>query len=145
MHHDWDNNQKVRGNVAVTCPWYGREGCGFKLSIQTFIYKLLPKNIWGVLRLSSMWSGRPFRWATRKWISSKKRKKIQGTRHYPYFWEHLGPVLIVSRNTGRVATVRVITLNVFKSPHNLFKRSQILKKDQCIINYHVVMSIALHN
>ena len=37
LHHDWDKNQKVRGNVVVPCPWYGHEGCGFKLVMQTFI------------------------------------------------------------------------------------------------------------
>ena len=114
VNHDRDKNQKVRGKVAVTCPQYGHEGCGFKLVIQTFIYKLLPPKL-GMLRSTLMWSGRPFRWA----------RKIQGTRNYPSFLKHLGPVLLASRNTVWVATVRVITLDVFQSPHNLFEISQI--------------------
>ena len=44
MHHYWDKNQKVRVKLAVPCPWYGYEGCGFKLVMQNFIYKLLPKK-----------------------------------------------------------------------------------------------------
>ena len=37
VHHDWDKNHKLRVNVTVPCYWYGHEGCGFKLVIQTFI------------------------------------------------------------------------------------------------------------
>ena len=44
VHHDWDKKYKVRGNMMVTLPWYGHEGCGFKLFIQTFIYKLILKK-----------------------------------------------------------------------------------------------------
>ena len=37
VHHDWDKNQKVRGEVVVPCPWYDHEGCGFKLVMKIFI------------------------------------------------------------------------------------------------------------
>ena len=42
VHNDWYNNQKVKEKVAVPCPWYFHEGCGFKLLMQTFIYKHPP-------------------------------------------------------------------------------------------------------
>ena len=44
VHYDCYNNQKVWENTVMPCPWYGHEGCGFKLIIQTFICKLLPKK-----------------------------------------------------------------------------------------------------
>ena len=44
VHHDWYNNQKLRRKVVVPCPRHRHEECGFKLFIQTFIYKLLPKR-----------------------------------------------------------------------------------------------------
>ena len=37
VHHYWDKNQKVGGDFAVPLPWYGHEGCGFKLVMQKFI------------------------------------------------------------------------------------------------------------
>ena len=43
VHHDWDKNMKVRGEVTVPCPRYGNEGCDFKPGTKTFMYKLLPK------------------------------------------------------------------------------------------------------
>ena len=126
VYHYWEKNQELRGNVAVTLPWYGHEGCGFKLFMQTFIYNIPPTyQRGGTLRSTLMWYSRPFRWIRRNWISFKIRNKSQVTRHYPDFWEKLGPVLVVSRNTGWVATIRVITLNVFQSIQNLFERSHI--------------------
>ena len=44
VHHDWDKKQKVRGKVALPCPRYGHDGCGLKLVVQTFIYKILLKR-----------------------------------------------------------------------------------------------------
>ena len=44
VYHYWYMNQRVRGEVAVPCPRYGNEGFGFKLVIQNFIYKILPKK-----------------------------------------------------------------------------------------------------
>ena len=54
VHHDCDKNHKVRLKVGVPCPWYGHEGCGFKLFTQTFIYKLVPKKRRVVLWSTSM-------------------------------------------------------------------------------------------
>ena len=54
VHHDCYKNQKVRGKVEVPCPWYGHEGCGFKLVMQNFTYNLLLKNRGGMLRLTSL-------------------------------------------------------------------------------------------
>ena len=42
VYHDWYQNHKERGGVAVTCPLYGHEGCSFKLVMQTSIYNILP-------------------------------------------------------------------------------------------------------
>ena len=144
VYHDWYKNHKVRVKVVFPCPWYGYELYGFKLFMKTFMHKFLPKIV-GVLRSTLMWYDQPFRWARRNWISFKIRNNSQGTRHYPDFWEHLGPVLVVSSNTGWVSTVRGITLNVFQSPNNLFGRFQIYNKEQCVINYHVVIIISLHS
>ena len=44
VHHDLAKNQKLRGKVAVILPPYGHEGCGLKLVMQTFIYKLLSRK-----------------------------------------------------------------------------------------------------
>ena len=44
VHHDFENNHKVRERVAVTCPQYVHEGCGLKLAMQTFIYKIYPQK-----------------------------------------------------------------------------------------------------
>ena len=103
------------------------------------------KKIEGVLRLNLMWFGRPFGWASRNLISLKIWKTIQVTRHCPDFWEHLGLVLLASNNTGWIATVRVITLNFFQSPQIFFKRYQIKNKEQCVMNYCVIISIALRS
>ena len=65
VQHDWDRNQKVRIKVAVPCPQYNHEGCGFKLVTQTFIYKILTKEIGEVSRSNLMRSGTPFRWERR--------------------------------------------------------------------------------
>ena len=54
VHHDWDNNQKVRVKVAVPCPGYGHERCGFKLFMQKIIYKILPPKRGGMLRSNLM-------------------------------------------------------------------------------------------
>ena len=86
VHHDWDKNQKVREKVEVTCPCYDYEGCDLKLTLKTFTYKILPKKRGGVLRPTSMWYGRPFRWARRNWISFKIKNKSKGKRYYPDFW-----------------------------------------------------------
>ena len=39
VHHDWYKNQKVRGKVAVPCPWYVQEGCGLNYSCKP-LYKI---------------------------------------------------------------------------------------------------------
>ena len=44
VHHYWNKNKKVRGDLTMPCPLYGYEGCGFKLVMQNFICKLLPKK-----------------------------------------------------------------------------------------------------
>ena len=44
MNHDWYKKQKVREKVTVTLPRYGHDGCSFKLIMQKFIYKTLPKK-----------------------------------------------------------------------------------------------------
>ena len=54
VHYDWDKNQKVRVKVAVPCPQYVHERCGFKLFMQKIIYKILPPKRGGVLRLNMM-------------------------------------------------------------------------------------------
>ena len=124
--------------------WYVHEGCGFKLFMQTFIYNFSTKKIGGVLRLTLMWYGPPFMWSSRNLILFKRRSKSQVSIHCSYFWEHLGTGLIVSRTTGWVTIVRVITLNVFQTPRIFFEILQLLNREKCIINYHVIMSIELH-
>ena len=121
VYHDWYKNHKVMVKVVFPCPWYGYELYGFKLFMKTFMHKFLPKIV-GVLRSTSLWSSWPFRWASRNLILFEIRKKSQGTSHYPGFWGHLGPVMVVFSNTGWVVTVRVITLNVFQIPQIFFER-----------------------
>ena len=57
VHHYWEKNQKVREKVAVTCPTYFHEGCGLKLVLHTYIYKIIPKNRSGVeVNFDVIWS-----------------------------------------------------------------------------------------
>ena len=73
----------------------------------------------GVLRPTFMRFFIPYRLARINLIWSKDQKMRQGKRYYQVFWERLGPVLVASSNTGSFSTVRVITMNLFQSHHNL--------------------------
>ena len=119
MHHDWDKNQKVRENVAVPFPCYVHDGCNFKLIMQTFIYKIIPDKerrgfeanfyvIWSTIQVDKN------KLNLIKRPKDETRKKVLSA-----FLELSGPVLVASSNTGSFATVRVITMNVFQSHHNL--------------------------
>ena len=57
VHHDCDKNQKVRGKVAVPCPWYGHGGVWLKISHANLYIQAPhppPPKRRGALRLTSM-------------------------------------------------------------------------------------------
>ena len=121
LGQELDGKGKGGSALPSVFPW----GVWIQISHSNLYIQASPKKKRRVLRSISMLSGRPFRWARKKWVSFKSRKKSQGIRHFPFFLEHLGPVLLASSKTGRVATVRVSTLNVFQSSQNPLERSQI--------------------
>ena len=106
-------------NFWLHFPWYGHDGCGFKLIMQAFIYKITPKNkrrdfevnfhvIWSTIHMGK-----------HKLNLIKKPKDETRKKVLSAFLELSGPVLVASSNTGSFATVRGITMNVLQSHHNL--------------------------
>ena len=82
VNHDWDKNHKVRGGLASLCPWYGNNGCSFKLIVQKFIYKIIPNKKKRVFRSNLMWFGLPLRWWRRNLIWLKIQKMSQWTGYH---------------------------------------------------------------
>ena len=94
---------------------YGHYGCSFKLIIQTFICKILPRKNRRVFKVDFDLFFPNNQVSKEKLIIIEKTKDASKNKFLSGFLEHLRPVLVASSNAVLVSTLVVIALIFSKS------------------------------
>ena len=144
MHHDWEKNHKIWENVVLPCLWYGHEGFGLKLFMQTLLHKIKLDNRGGLeVQFDVIWSTIHEDKEKLDTIQNKKEESRNNSLSgfmkvlnagYGSFNEHCLGCHFQGDYT-----------ECLPKPAFVFERLQIYNKEQSVMNYHAVISIALHS